>query len=378
MRRVILNGHQFRDTGSWVIQDFCKKRLEFHTTDWRCTQPCRVVPLPTGRKRHRVLTIEKSVGEGDLIRKADITVLLDGDQVLRVEGVDILPEMGAILEAGDLRVARFVHRGTPSGVPEYLHLGGWQMLNVKSVRENLASLQRGLERSADAGVQLLVTPETSLTGLFPRDRVTRDRANIAKAEREVRRLLRKVKNAPYSPAAYSQRLAALSGGLRGERRRARRPRPHRRLAGLQQAVGEGLCPRSQQLGEEQEAGFRAPAARASGHHAAEDLDARNPSGRGEPWASRLLSRRIHVPIQPAGFTISRQAVLPAAPAGRAVGSDTVRRHVQARARTEMLKPQDIGGAWVKWIPPIVGFVPETSHCRQSKGGMPGKRGSSVE
>ncbi len=182
---------------AFVVLDLSRRKLQFHTTDWRHAQPCRVIPLPTERKKDRVLTIEKSVGEGDLVKKAYIAVLLDGKQILRVDGVNVLPELGVVLKAWELRVSRFVHRGTPSGIPEYLHLGAWQMLNVKSVPKNLASIQRGLERAGDAGVQLLVTPERSLTGLFPRNRATRNRAGIAKAERQVRRMLRKTRKAPY-------------------------------------------------------------------------------------------------------------------------------------------------------------------------------------
>ena len=180
-----------------VLLDFRKKRLEFRSTDWRYSQPCKVIPLPDGRQRDRVLVLEKSAGKGDLVKNANITAFLDGDRVLQVDDVNVLPEMGVSLTAEDVRVSRFVHRGSPSGVPEYLHLGGWQMLNLKSIRENLDSLQRGLQQAADAGVQLLVTPETSLTGLFPRDRVTKNRAEIARAEREVRKQLRKIENAPY-------------------------------------------------------------------------------------------------------------------------------------------------------------------------------------
>jgi len=183
--------------GAWVILDFGRKRLEFHTSDWRCAQPCRVVPLPAGRKKQHVLTLEKTPGEGDLVEKADIAVLLTGDQVLRVEGVDVLPELGVALESSSARVTRFVHRGVPSGVPERLHVGGWQMLNVASIPENLASLERGLKLAADAGVQLLVTPETSLTGLFPRDRVTRNRAAVSKAVQEISGLLQRTRNAPH-------------------------------------------------------------------------------------------------------------------------------------------------------------------------------------
>ena len=53
---------------------------------------------------------------------------------------------------------------------------------------------------------------------------------------------------------------------------------------------------------------RAPQTLADGH----------PSGRGQPSTSRLLPRRIHVPVQPASLTPSGQALLPALQQGVAL------------------------------------------------------------
>lgn len=183
--------------GVWVVLDFPEKKIEFHSSDWRLAQPRHSLPLPKLKPNaRRVLTLEKTEGKGNLVKLADVRVFLDGDPLLRVEDIDILPELGVRLEADQVRVRRFVHKGRPSPVPEHFHLGGWQMLNVKSIRDNLASLKRGLEQAADAGVRLLVTPETSLTGLFPFDPVP-GRTRVARAEQELRKLIRKTRNAPY-------------------------------------------------------------------------------------------------------------------------------------------------------------------------------------
>ena len=55
---------------------------------------------------------------------------------------------------------RFVHSGNPSDIPEYLHVGGWQVLNVANIDSNLNSICAGLQIAADRGIQLLVTSET--------------------------------------------------------------------------------------------------------------------------------------------------------------------------------------------------------------------------
>jgi len=90
-----------------------------------------------------------------------------------------------------------VQRGKPSGEPEHLHVGGWQMLNRDSIADNLTSLRRGLREAVEQGVQLLVTPETSLTGLFPTHRVTKNHEAVAQAEAKLRKSIRGLKGAPY-------------------------------------------------------------------------------------------------------------------------------------------------------------------------------------
>jgi len=82
-------------------------------------------------------------------------------------------------------------------VPEYLRVGGWQMPNRPDIEANLESICRGLREAAEQGVQLLVTPETSVTGLFPDRPVTRRPGPVGAAERKLRRFIRQLKAAPY-------------------------------------------------------------------------------------------------------------------------------------------------------------------------------------
>lgn len=69
--------------------------------------------------------------------------------------------------------------------------------NRPDIDANLASIRRGLRAAAEAGVRLLVTPETSLTGLFATGGVTRRPAPVAEAEAKLRRFLRGLRGAPY-------------------------------------------------------------------------------------------------------------------------------------------------------------------------------------
>jgi predicted amidohydrolase len=182
-----------------VTLDFAEKRLRLRTTDWTCAQPVRDIPLSTRARDEHVLVIEKDEGGGKLVRYADIRVHLDGEQVLAERDLNVLPEMGVTLEVagGRVLVKGFAHRGMPSPIPEYLHLGGWQMLNVDSIEANLESLRRGIRQAAEKGIELLVTPETSLTGLFPTAPVTQDPHAVAEAEGKLRAYIRETANAPY-------------------------------------------------------------------------------------------------------------------------------------------------------------------------------------
>ena len=185
-----------------VTLDFTKKLLSLSTTDWTRPQPARAVPLEMARQDSHALVIEKTEGNGRLVKNANIIVFLDGEKVLFEPDLNLLPEMGVTLEASrtHLLVERFTHRGISSGMPEYLHVGGWQMPNKDSIEDNLKSIFRGLEESAEKGVQLLVTPETSLTGLFPASRVrpvAKNHAEVTEAEGRLQNFVRKLKNAPY-------------------------------------------------------------------------------------------------------------------------------------------------------------------------------------
>lgn len=182
-----------------VTVDFAEKVISLSTSDWTQNQPVAAAAFKSSREKDYVLRLEKSEGGGELIKHADIRVVLNGEVVLSESDLNVLPEMGVKIEVSGMHVLlkRFVHRGDPFTIPEHLHVAAWQMANTDSIEENLASICRGLEKAADAGVELLVTPETSLTGLFPTSKVTRNGSAITAAEGEMRKFIRGLKNAPY-------------------------------------------------------------------------------------------------------------------------------------------------------------------------------------
>ena len=154
------------------------------TSEWTVPQPVSAVHRPISPDETHTLTIEKNEGGGNLIKNADVAVHFDGERVMSLNDQNLLPEMGVHVQVSgtSILLEQFVHRGIPSGIPEYLHLGGWQMLNVASIEENMQSLFRGIRLAAEQGIELLVTPEASMTGLFPTSPVTKEPGPIAEAE----------------------------------------------------------------------------------------------------------------------------------------------------------------------------------------------------
>ncbi len=182
-----------------VKLDFEKNEISFSTSDCTQTQPVATTPFKMSEHELHVLMIEKNQGSGKLVKNADINVFLDGKKLLSLKNQNVLPELGVKITAYniDLVARRFVNRGEPLPIPEYLNLGGWQMLNKDNIEENLNSICRGLREAAEKKIQLLVTPETSLTGLFPQKPVTHNPEPVAEAEKKLKDFIRNLKDAPY-------------------------------------------------------------------------------------------------------------------------------------------------------------------------------------
>jgi len=183
-----------------ALVDFKSSRAKLQTSDWSSPQPAGTGRFKGATAKSNTLRITKSEGSGDLVKLADILVELNGKVILDVRDVNVLPELGVSIsvEGAPVLLKRFVQRGKPSPIPEYLSIGGWQVLNKPDIAGNLDSICHGLQLAAERGIQLLVTPETSLTGLFPRDRVTQEPKPIAAAESKLRKFIKSLKNAPYS------------------------------------------------------------------------------------------------------------------------------------------------------------------------------------
>ena len=180
-----------------VTVDFGKKEVWFHTSDWTRSQPGLVLGLATSKIEQHTLILRKTDGSGHLVKMADIEVVFDGTVIATEKDLNLLPEMGISLKHEEVEIIKIIHKGISRETPKYLHIAGWQMLNSDSIEENVESICRGVKIASERGVQLLVTPETSLTGLFPSSEVTKNKKAIAEAEKKIRLCLSQTRDAPY-------------------------------------------------------------------------------------------------------------------------------------------------------------------------------------
>ena len=182
-----------------VKLDLATGRASLVSSEWSRSQPVKSAKVKVLRSRSHVLRLEKKAFGSSPRVNSTITAWLDDKKILEVDDIDILPELGVMIEVlgGSFLLERFVHRGVDSGVPEFLNVGAYQIINVPNIDANLEAIKRGLIQAAAAGVRLLVTPETCLTGLAPTDAVTKNPAPIAAAERKLRKFIAGLKNAPY-------------------------------------------------------------------------------------------------------------------------------------------------------------------------------------
>lgn len=183
-----------------VELDFCKNIFSFNTSDWTKKQPvfCDKLFLKEGETHS--IRLEKKEGSGDLVKMAHVDVYIDKKLTFSEKNLNVLPEIGVLIKTvgANVNLKTFLHFGIPSKIPEYLNIGGWQMLNQDSINKNIGSLFKGLDIAAEKGLQLLITPETSLTGLFPKHSVTNEPGPVCEAEVKVMEYIKKLNNAPYT------------------------------------------------------------------------------------------------------------------------------------------------------------------------------------
>jgi predicted amidohydrolase len=83
-----------------------------------------------------------------------------------------------------------------------VNVGLWQQNIKPTTAENVDALLEGVRKAAEAGVQILVTPETSLVGLRPDHPEWTDRNTTQRELKRFQKGVASIRNAPYTLIGY--------------------------------------------------------------------------------------------------------------------------------------------------------------------------------
>lgn len=187
----------------WEL-DLASGRLEVFTQEVHKPQPRFAGTLPT-KFNSLKLVRERDNLPGLPYEGSAVQLLLDDRPVAHVGEIDFLPEslfMFGLKGPGELSLASFSTHGPERPRPEYVRVGIWQKNNKPTTAENVNSLIEGVRQAAEAGVQILVTPETSLTGLRQDHPELADREHIQSELLRFQKAVAKIPNAPYTLVGY--------------------------------------------------------------------------------------------------------------------------------------------------------------------------------
>jgi len=187
-----------------VELDLATGALRFRTHEFHKAQP-RLVTSVRPPTQSIELIRERDDLPGLPYEGSRITLLIDGADAASLGHIDYLPEslvMFGLHGPGELALKHWTIAGPSRPRPEYVHIGAWQQGAKSTTRENVNALLVGVREAAQAGVKILATPETSLTGLRPDSPELSDRAAIAAELARFQKAVAEIPNAPYTLVGY--------------------------------------------------------------------------------------------------------------------------------------------------------------------------------
>jgi len=186
--------------------DFSKQYLKIFTHEFHKHQP-RFEGKITRKLLSKISVIRNTDTLKDVpYEGSEVKLLFDDYEVVKLGNIDFLPEclfMFGLKGKGTLTLSSFSIEGKQRPRPEYLRVGIWQQSTKPTTKENVDALIRGTKIAAESEVQILVTPETSLTGL----RISKelmDRNHIQKELLRFQKAISKINNAPYVLIGYPE------------------------------------------------------------------------------------------------------------------------------------------------------------------------------
>jgi predicted amidohydrolase len=188
--------------------DLATGALAIFTHEYHKPQPRLQTTVTTDFHRLKLLR-ERDDLPGLPYEGCAVTVLLDDRPAARVGEIDYLPESLAAFGfkgPGEASLASWSISGAPRPRPEYTHVGVWQQSqrNKPTNMDNARGLIEGVRQAAEAGVRILVTPETSLTGLRMGAPDFESPQAVREALEFFQRAVAQVPNAPYTLVGYPE------------------------------------------------------------------------------------------------------------------------------------------------------------------------------
>lgn len=187
-----------------LVVNCSKKSIEVFTHEFHKKQPRFSITFTTKKIRSITLVRNKDVLPDLPYEGSKINILINNSNSGEVRNIDFLPEclfMFGLKTKGRIAISGLEISGTRRPRPEYLEVGIWQQSVKKTISENVYGLIEGVKKAASENVQILVTPETSLTGLRISDELN-DRNLIQSELLRFQKAISKIKNAPYTLIGY--------------------------------------------------------------------------------------------------------------------------------------------------------------------------------
>ncbi|HON05225.1 MAG TPA: hypothetical protein P5065_04590 [Candidatus Ratteibacteria bacterium] len=186
--------------------DFRKNILYLSTHEFHKPQPRLSIVLKSKKITKISVIRQKDVLLGLPYEGSLVHILINDSRIAEVRNIDFLPEslfMFGLQGKGRIAISKFRISGNNRPRPEYLNVGIWQQSIKLTTERNVNCLIKGVRKSAEAGVQILITPETSLTGLRISDDLM-DRKHIQMELARFQKAVSKIKDAPYTLVGYPE------------------------------------------------------------------------------------------------------------------------------------------------------------------------------
>ena len=186
--------------------DLASGELAVRTHEFHKAQP-RLARRVAPPKSSIALTRERDDLPGLPYEGSRVTLLIDGGEAAVLEQIDFLPEslfMFSLRGKGQITLSSLTITGPERPRPEFVNVGVWQQSIKPTTGANVDALIVGVRQAAEAGVEILLTPETSLTGLRPLDPELSDRALVASELERFGRAVSEVPGAPHTLTGYPE------------------------------------------------------------------------------------------------------------------------------------------------------------------------------